>query len=131
MCVRKPLSILQYFGGRVAVFLFVFSISTAAAVAENRLLMSHAGMEAYLQVLDCRSNNIASVEVRSSDPGAFDGERIELQRLIGQVRAVISIECPSIQRITAKGTVSSQLYFAGATDKSWGWRIVGLYAPPQ
>lgn len=131
MCFRKQSSIWQHFGGRVAGFLFVFLVGTAAAVAESRLLMSHVGMEAYLQALDCRSNNVAAVEVRSSDPGAFDGERIELQRLIGQVRAVISIECPSIQRITAKGTVSNQLYFAGATDKSWGWRIVGLYAPPQ
>ena len=101
-----------------------------ATVANERLLMSHAGMEAYLDTLDCRSGYQAKLIIKSPTAGVFDGERIELQRLIGQVRAVVSIECPMIKRMTAKGMVNNQLYFAGATDKSWGWRIVGLYAAP-
>lgn len=92
--------------------------------------MSHGGMQAYLLTLDCHSNHAATLEIRSSDASLFDGERIELQRLVGQVRAVVSIECPTIKRITAKGTVNNQLYFAGATDKSWRWRVIGLYASP-
>lgn len=101
-----------------------------ASVASERLLMSHAGMDAYLDALDCRSGYQAKLVITSPTPEVFDGERIELQRLIGQVRAVVSIECPTIKRMTAKGMVNNQLYFAGATDKSWGWRIVGLYATP-
>jgi hypothetical protein len=113
-----------------AFFVTLLLLLTVSPVqASERLLMSHAGMEAFMLTLDCRSKNEATLEIRSSTPDVFDGERVELQRLIGQVRAVVSIECPSIQRITAKGTVRRQLYFAGATEKAWGWRIIGLFAP--
>lgn len=108
----------------------MFLVLANNALAQPRLLMSHAGMQAYLQTLECRSSYTAVLDIRSPTANVFDGERVELQRLIGQVRAVISIECPEIKRINAKGTVNNQLYFAGATDKSWGWRIIGLYAAP-
>jgi hypothetical protein len=116
---------------RFSVLLIMGMFYSPGAFSEQRLLMSHAGMDAYLNSLECRSSQQAALEIRSSSAHVFDGDRIELQRLIGQVRAVISIECPEIRRMTAKGTVSNQLYFAGATDKSWGWKIIGLYAAPK
>ncbi len=106
---------------------FFFSIDVSAS---ERLLMSHAGMEAYLNHLDCSSKYEAKLDIRSPNSQVFDGERIELQRLIAQVRAVLSIGCPAIKRLTTKGTVKNQLYFAGATEKEWGWKIIGLYAAP-
>lgn len=99
--------------------------------AEQRLLMTHAGMEAYLLELDCNARGSARLEVSTANPALFDGDRVELQRLIAQVRAVLSIECPTITRITARGSARGNLYFAGATDKRWDWRIIGLFAPPE
>jgi len=93
--------------------------------------MSHVGMDAYLVSLDCRSRYEAKFDIRSSKSSVFDGDRIELQRLIAQLRAVISIECPSIKRIVVKGTVNRRLYFAGASQKNWGWKIIGLFAAPK
>jgi len=92
--------------------------------------MSHVGMDAYLLGLDCQSLYEAKFDIQSQSSRVFDGDRIELQRLIGQLRAVVSIECPQIRRIAVKGTVNRKLYFAGASEKAWGWRIIGLFAEP-
>lgn len=115
--------------GGLATLLLLLAGSPAGQ-AQERLLMTHAGMQAYLLALDCEGSGTARLELRSENPAVFDGERVELQRLIAQVRAVLSIECPAIARITASGNARDSLYFAGATDKRWGWRIIGLYAPP-
>lgn len=106
-------------------------LGVPASQAAPRLLMTHAGMEAYLLQLDCNAGGTARLEVSAANPARFDGDRVELQRLIAQVRAVLSIECPTITRITAKGSARGSLYFAGATDKRWDWRIIGLFAPPE
>ncbi|MEM7080548.1 MAG: hypothetical protein AAF513_18165 [Pseudomonadota bacterium] len=79
---------------------------------------------------ECVRGRYANIEIVSNDPAHFDGERLELQRLVGQVRAVLSFNCPQITRITVRGTYRSRLFFAGATDAAWNWRILGLYAPP-
>lgn len=94
-------------------------------------VMSHLGMNAYLLNMDCRSAYEAKFDIQSQDPRVFDGDRVELQRLIGQLRAVVSIDCPSIRRITVKGTVNKKLYFAGASEKGWNWKIIGLFAKPK
>lgn len=98
---------------------------------EERLVMSHKGMDAYLKRIDCRKTFDAALEIKSQDASVFFNDRVELQRLIGQVRAVLSIECPEIKRITAKGTVKGKLYFAGATEKRWRWRILGIDTGPD
>lgn len=97
----------------------------------ERLLMSYQGLDAYLDNLSCQQKGVAQLEIRSPVPEVFDGNRVEVQRLIAQVRAVLSFECPTISRITARGVVNNQLYFAGATEKQWSWKIIGLYAPPK
>jgi hypothetical protein len=109
-------------------FLFFCIENTSGA---ERLLMSYQGMDAILYHLSCEQNGVAQLEIRSSTPEIFDGDRVEVQRLIAQARAVLSFDCPSISRITARGMVNSQLYFSGATEKNWNWKIIGLYAPPK
>jgi hypothetical protein len=97
--------------------------------AQERLLISHADMEAYISRSGCSST--VALEVRSAEPGRFDGNRTELQRLVGGARAALGIECPGVSRITIRGTVNGRLCFAGATEQQWGWRLKGLFAMPE
>jgi len=115
---------------RAFFFMTVFSVISLNASSATPT-MSHVGMDAYLLDIDCRSRYEAKFDIQSQNPRVFDGDRIELQRLIGQLRAVVSIECPSIRRITVKGTVNKKLYFAGASEKDWSWKIIGLFSKPK
>lgn len=125
---RKPVAaVVRSYRSSLAVGLYLSACATLCP-AQERLLISHAGMHAYVNGSGC--SQAAALEVRSNNPADFDGARAELQRLVGGARAVLSIECPGIARITVKGTVNGQLCFAGATEKRWAWHLKGLFALP-
>ncbi len=112
---------------RLAMVIVLVPVSGAA---QNDVLLDGLGMRVLRPVSGCAAT--VAVEVHSSDPRDFDGERRNLEDLVNNARAALGIEClgVSIGRVVITGKVRGELYFAGATDAAWGWALKGLFAAP-
>lgn len=66
------------------------------------------------------------VFVYAEDPGLFDAEFEEFQRLLGGARAALSFECPQMQSIAVVGRTHSQIVWSGTMAASNEWRLVSL-----
>ena len=106
------------------------TIAVAQEGRSARLLVTHAGLEAYLDNADCGSTGLAKLRVLAAETGAFVEPRLDLQRLVGGARAALQLECPRLSRITVAGVVGGRLCFAGASARSDRWKLIGLYADP-
>lgn len=109
----------------------VIVLVPVSAAAQNDLLLEGLGMRVLRSGSGCAA--AVEVEVHSSDPRDFDGERRNLEDLVNNARAALGIEClgVSIRRVVITGKVRGELYFAGATDADWGWALKGLFAAPR
>ena len=113
---------------RLAMAVILVPVSGAA---QNDVLLEGLGMRVLRSGGGCAAT--VSVEVHSTDPRDFDGERRNLEDLVNNARAALGIEClgVSIRRVVITGKVRGELYFAGATDAGWGWALKGLFAAPR
>jgi hypothetical protein len=57
------------------------------------------------------------VAVRSNQAELFRGERIQLQRMLGMVRAALLLECPKAGSIRLTGLVDDVFVFGGEASK--------------
>ena len=72
-----------------------------------------------------------TVTVQAPDESAFTGDRVELQKLIGGLRAILGFECPdiAIAKILIIGEVSGQEVYQGAASENGDWLIEDLQVP--
>ncbi len=61
--------------------------------------------------------------VESAQPELFSGELTELQRIVGGLRAIIGIECPTVERFALTGVVGEEVFYAGRASADGGWRL--------
>lgn len=78
-----------------------------------------------------------TVTVYGDDDALFKDDRIELQRLLGLVRATMTLECPQVKRIVMNGFVDDVFLFRGFASKDHpqgDWILIeippGLVAKP-
>lgn len=67
-----------------------------------------------------------AIALTASKSTPFQGETVDLQRMLGRVRAVVQSECPAVEAITLEGRVKTRLVYAAEMRRIAGWRIVAL-----
>ena len=110
----------------------VAPLGASVGGAQDRRLMSAGDMDAYLENGDCGRTGLARIRIVSADPAKFEEPRVELQRMVGGLAAaLLGTECSRLSRITVTGISGGELYFAGVSDRSERWALLGLFAPPS
>lgn len=95
----------------------------SGAQAAERTLVSRDGIEALVHGADwCRQQ--VRITLESSDPEAdYLGDRVELQRFLGGVRAVMGFECPEVEALEIVGRAAggTRELFSASLHKNRGW----------
>ncbi|MGG5812388.1 hypothetical protein [Falsiroseomonas sp. CW058] len=110
-------------------FLWLLSFTTAPAA--EQLIATHGSLTASVAgSASCGAN--ARLTVRAPDEGAFSGDRIELQRLLGVARSAMEADCPALRQIDVSGLANGRPAFQGTLTAANGWRLAaaGPRAPP-
>jgi SpoVK/Ycf46/Vps4 family AAA+-type ATPase len=112
-----------------SVLLALLAGFTSLTAQADRTLLTGEG----LQVLvpdDGWCGDRAAVVVHASRAADFADEA-RLQKLLGGVRAVLSVECPAAQAILMRGTVgaSPELVYRASARAADDWRLVTEIAP--
>lgn len=77
----------------------------------------------------CQDN--VAVAIATPDAANFSGERIDLQRFMGQVRMALDDECPQAKSLSINGVVNGQgSRFKGLTSSANGWILKEVIATP-
>lgn len=72
-----------------------------------------------------------AVAIATPDASNFSGERIDLQRFMGQVRMALDDECPKAKSLSINGVVNGQgSKFKGQTSSANGWILKEIIATP-
>ena len=93
------------------------SISTAS----QRLLAKHGRLKALVGSSGRWCRPIVDLVVVAPSARSFSGDRIELQELLGTVRAGLDFECPGVQEIALRGVVSGKTIYRGGVKAKDGW----------
>ena len=104
---------------------------TSLTAWADRTLLTGEGLQVLVPDSNVWCTDRAAVVIRAARAGDFADES-RLQRLLGGVRAVLSVECPAAQTILMLGTVGATtdiVYRANARAAN-DWRLVTEIAPP-
>jgi tetratricopeptide (TPR) repeat protein len=108
--------------------LYVAPTTAAEAPIKERRLVTAGGLTA--GVVDhpewCQSE--VEVAVRASTVAPFRGNRLELQRMLGQVRGALQIECPKAITIRITGLVEDVFVYDGIASKNSNWILTEIPA---
>ena len=61
------------------------------------------------------------VAIRSDSVERFRGDRIELQRMLGRVRAILQLECPGVTTVRITGLVDDVFVYDGYASSDGKW----------
>lgn len=113
----------RYLVALLVVFL-PFLYGSPASAAPRQIAASNGMVATVSDRPDwCRDTVIVSVKAPSQD--IFVGERVALQRFLGQVRLPIEEECPKARFIRVAGIVEPRgTVFFGSASKESGWNLV-------
>jgi len=100
--------------------LFTFAAKPAFAVKK---IANHVDLTAVVPD-DFTCAQRVKVWVISPSPGAFRGDRIKLQRLMGSVRAALGFQCDNISDVMIFGQVNRKLVWRGVVSEKNGWVLV-------
>lgn len=89
----------------------------------ERTLLSGNGIDAVLSDESDWCGDTVSLVLRTDDASAFEGDRLDLQRLLGGLRAVLGFECPAVRTVLLTGEVSGTTVFNGRIGESAGWTL--------
>lgn len=64
------------------------------------------------------------LRVEASDPASFEGDAVDLGKLVAGARAVLGFSCGNITDILIDGTSNGQTVFAGITTLGTGWSVI-------
>jgi hypothetical protein len=96
----------------------------AAGMAHaERTVVTHAGTRVVLADSADWCGERVRLTVRASDPSVFEGDRLELQRLIGGARGILGFECPSVRHIEVVGEAGHGPVFAARALASNNWLL--------
>jgi hypothetical protein len=93
----------------------------SASAASQRLLAKHGRLVALVGDSGQWCQPIVDLVVVGPSRSSFSGDRVELQELLGTVRAGLSFECPGVVEIAIRGVVSSKTIYRGEVKSRDGW----------
>ena len=93
----------------------------SASAASQRLLAKHGRLVALVGDSGQWCQPIVDLVVVGPSASSFSGDRVELQELLGTVRAGLSFECPGVVEIAIRGVVSSKTIYRGEVKSRDGW----------
>jgi hypothetical protein len=102
--------------------------ANGSALAAERVLMRRAGLVARPPDGWCPDRGTLFVD--AADAAAFSGDRVELRRLLGGLRAILPLECPQLQGLRIVGRVGGARVAALETGPVTGWQLREAGPPP-
>ena len=108
----------------------IFLLSVGAAQGTERKLADRQPFSASVPAdFTCRPD--VTVTVRAPDEAAFTSNRVELQKLIGGLRAILGFECPNtaITNLVVVGEAGGREVYRGAASGSGNWLLADLRSP--
>lgn len=104
----------------LAAMLCWIAAGLSSATAEQ--VVQGYGLTARIDIgADCGRS--VSVSVEAPNSGAFTGDRIDLQRLLGGVRATLAEVCPALHDLEVTGYADGELALVAAVTADSGWRV--------
>lgn len=104
-------------------------VVVTGALSAERVLMRHGSLVARVSDGWCAAEG--TIYVDAADPAAFAGDRLELQRLVGGLRAILPLECPRLQGLRIIGRVNGQPVQILQAAAQTGWQLQVAGGPPQ
>lgn len=108
----------------IAMLMTLASLWGALAFAAPRIIAENGDMIASVSDKTgwCQDNVIVSIKAPTSE--SFGGDRLTLQRMLGQIRLFLEEECPQAKAVRIAGVVEPEgTVFLGAASKAAGWAL--------
>jgi len=100
----------------------MLAVPSANAFAAQRQIASGNGLQATVSDRIDWCQETVDVSIKAPSQDFFSGDRIVVQRLLGQVRLSLEEECPQATAIRVAGVVEpSGTVFIGSATKASGW----------
>lgn len=99
----------------------------ATAVQAERLLGNFQNLQAFAPS-HSTCGPIYKVIARAPDEAPFAGDKVDLQRFLGGLRAMLSFECAQAKKIVISGQVGNREVYRGTAAAADGWALVDVAA---
>jgi hypothetical protein len=106
----------------------LLALAAAFPAPAAKKLASHVDLQAFVSDnLRCAERIAVRVVAPSRD--RFQGDRLQLQRLTGAVRAALGFQCDGVEDIVLTGQVEGRTVWRGVLSGKNGWVLVDLPVP--
>lgn len=113
--------------GTMATTLLALGAIATSSGAEQRVLITNGDLEALREDSDSGCRQIVDLVVRAPQPRYFEGDRVELQLLLGGARMALQLECPQTQEIWIRGVVAGKTIYRGVETAVNDWVLRSLH----
>lgn len=113
--------------GRAAALATLVSLSLLGHPAKaERVLVTKNNISVVIENEQSWCSKSVDLAFRSDNPAVFSGDRAEVQKILGGLRAIMGFECPQVEEILLRGQVGGSEVFRGNSSKSNGWILAEL-----
>lgn len=91
--------------------------------AEPSLLATHDDVEVYL--VRCEAGQ-AALHLQARAPEVYFNARSGVGKFLRTMQYIVPSQCENVQRVTLKGTVGDELWFAAATTIEDKWEVTSI-----
>lgn len=115
-------------GSMIGATLVLIGSSPLDAAVLEQALVTTPEMKAVVEDRPDWCGPRVDVAIRTSEVKWFRGDRVELQRMLGMVRAAMSVECPEAASVRLTGLVDDVFVFGGEASSEADWILVEVPA---
>ena len=114
--------------GAIATAGLAAGIDAAYSALKEKRLIADKGLTAIVEDRPDWCGAVVDVAIRSDRIEEFRGDRRQLQVMLGQVRAILSLECEQTTRIRITGLVKDTFVYDGVATKESNWVLLEIPA---
>lgn len=110
---------------KILLLIFLSFLLTLSSESFARNIINGKDLSATVyDTLRCGQDVILFVNAPSKS--YFEGDKVQLQKLVGGARMVLELDCPSISKISVHGKVNKRVVYTGKLTRENNWILIDI-----